>query len=183
MEEHGLQAISIGFLIEVDTPMVWRGPMVTQALEKLLRTPLARARLPGSRLRRALATSQLTCAEGAGHRRGDRDHSAGHRLHRRRKGLKMLRRSHPDPRVVENMSIHVCPNAAMKAIIFGSGGAARMCKDYGSELLGQLPLERIDPAARGFGKPTVVSDRTARLRRSRRIAAAARSRSPDRSAT
>ena len=101
MEGHGLQAMSIGFLIDADTPMVWRGPMVTQALEQLLkRDQVARPRLPGGRPaaghRRHPADAR---AEGAGHRRRHRHHAAGHRADRRAQGPQDVREGrHPDPR-------------------------------------------------------------------------------------
>ena len=98
---HGLQAISIGFMIDVDTPMVWRGPMVTQALEQLLQGhALAGHRLPGggpaAGHRRHPADAG---AESAGHGRGDRHHAAGHRPDRRAQGPEDVREGrHPHHR-------------------------------------------------------------------------------------
>jgi len=60
--------------------------------------------------------------------------------------------------IVENMALHVCPNCGHESHIFGEGGAARMSKDYGTELLGQLPLDADIRAQTDSGKPTVVSD-------------------------
>ena len=93
LEAYGVQAMSIGFLIDADTPMVWRGPMVTQALEQLLQGhELARPRLPDRRPaaghRRHPAHAG---AEGAGHRRGHRHDAAGHRADRRAQGPQDVR--------------------------------------------------------------------------------------------
>jgi ATP-binding protein involved in chromosome partitioning len=76
-----------------------------------------------------------------------------------RKGLKMFEKvGIPILGVVENMSFHVCPKCGHESHIFGSGGAERMCKDYGTELLGQLPLDEAIRERADSGKPTVVSD-------------------------
>jgi ATP-binding protein involved in chromosome partitioning len=103
---------------------------------------------------------QLTLvAERAGDRRGDRHHAAGHRALDARKGLKMFEKvGVPIVGVVENMSIHVCPKCGHESHIFGAGGAERMCRDYGTELLGQLPLDESIREQADSGKPTVVSD-------------------------
>jgi ATP-binding protein involved in chromosome partitioning len=74
-----------------------------------------------------------------------------------RKGLKMFEKvGIPILGIVENMSVHVCTNCGHIDSIFGEGGAAKMCADYGSELLGQLPLERSIRELADQGKPTVV---------------------------
>ncbi len=93
LEAYGLQAMSIGFMIDADTPMVWRGPMVTQALEQLLKdTNWREVDLPDRRHaaghRRHSADAG---AEGAGDRRGDRHHAAGHRAARRAQGPQDVR--------------------------------------------------------------------------------------------
>jgi ATP-binding protein involved in chromosome partitioning len=76
-----------------------------------------------------------------------------------RKGLKMFEKvGIPILGVVENMSFHVCPKCGHESHIFGAGGAARMCEDYGTELLGQLPLDEAIREQADSGKPTVVSD-------------------------
>ena len=161
MDGHGLQASSIGFMIDMDTPMVWRGPMVTQALEQLLREVnwkgldyLVVDMPPGT------GDIQLTLAQkvpvtGAVIVTTPQDIA----LIDARKGLKMFEKvGIPILGIVENMSIHVCSNCGHSEPIFGSGGAERMCRDYGTELLGQLPLDiRIREQA-DSGKPTVVSD-------------------------
>jgi ATP-binding protein involved in chromosome partitioning len=161
MMGHGLQAISIGFLIDVDTPMVWRGPMVTQALEQLLKDTRWReldflvVDLPPGTGDIQLTLAQKVPVTGAVIVTTPQDIA----LIDARKGLKMFEKvGIPILGVVENMSIHVCPKCGHESHIFGSGGAARMCKDYGTELLGQLPLDESIREQADSGKPTVVAD-------------------------
>jgi ATP-binding protein involved in chromosome partitioning len=161
MEGHGLQAISIGFLIDVDTPMVWRGPMVTQALEQLLKDTNWReldylvVDLPPGTGDIQLTLAQKVPVTGAVIVTTPQDIA----LIDARKGLKMFEKvGIPILGVVENMSFHVCPKCGHQSHIFGAGGAERMCRDYGTELLGQLPLDEAIRSQTDSGKPTVVSD-------------------------
>ncbi|MEX0637972.1 MAG: iron-sulfur cluster carrier protein ApbC [Burkholderiales bacterium] len=161
MMGHGLQAISIGFLIDVDTPMVWRGPMVTQALEQLLKDTRWRdldylvVDLPPGTGDIQLTLAQKVPVTGVVIVTTPQDIA----LIDARKGLKMFEKvGIPILGIVENMSIHVCPKCGHESHIFGSGGAARMCKEYGTELLGQLPLDESIREQADSGKPTVVSD-------------------------
>ncbi len=161
MEGHGIQAISIGFLIDVDTPMVWRGPMVTQALEQLLKDTRWReldflvVDLPPGTGDIQLTLAQKVPVTGAVIVTTPQDIA----LIDARKGLKMFEKvGIPILGVVENMSLHVCPKCGHESHIFGSGGAERMCRDYGTELLGQLPLDEAIRSQADSGKPTVVSD-------------------------
>ena len=161
MEGHGLQAISIGFLIDVDTPMVWRGPMVTQALEQLLKDTNWReldylvVDLPPGTGDIQLTLAQKVPVTGAVIVTTPQDIA----LIDARKGLKMFEKvGIPILGIVENMSFHVCPKCGHESHIFGSGGAAKMAKDYGTELLGQLPLDEAIQRQTDAGKPTVVSD-------------------------
>ncbi len=161
MEGHGLQASSIGFLIDVDTPMVWRGPMVTQALEQLLKDTRWRnldylvVDLPPGTGDIQLTLAQKVPVTGAVIVTTPQDIA----LIDARKGLKMFEKvGIPILGVVENMALHVCPKCGHESHIFGEGGAARMCKDYGTELLGQLPLDAEIRAQTDSGRPTVVSD-------------------------
>ena len=161
MEAHGLQAISIGFLIDSDTPMVWRGPMVTQALEQLLKDTRWRdldyliVDLPPGTGDIQLTLAQKVPVTGAVIVTTPQDIA----LIDARKGLKMFEKvGIPILGVVENMALHVCPQCGHGSHIFGQGGAARMCKDYGIELLGQLPLDAQIRAQTDSGKPTVVSE-------------------------
>jgi ATP-binding protein involved in chromosome partitioning len=161
MEGHGLQASSIGFLIDVDTPMVWRGPMVTQALEQLLKDTNWRdldylvVDLPPGTGDIQLTLAQKVPVTGAIIVTTPQDIA----LIDARKGLKMFEKvGIPILGIVENMSFHVCPKCGHESHIFGSGGAERMAKDYGTELLGQLPLDESIRSQADSGKPTVVSD-------------------------
>ncbi len=161
MMGHGLQAISIGFLIDMDTPMVWRGPMVTQALEQLLKDTRWReldylvVDLPPGTGDIQLTLAQKVPVTGAVIVTTPQDIA----LIDARKGLKMFEKvGIPILGVVENMSVHVCPKCGHQSHIFGSGGAERMCKDYGTELLGQLPLDESIRQQADSGKPTVVAD-------------------------
>jgi len=161
MEGHGLQAISIGFLIDIDTPMVWRGPMVTQALEQLLKDTRWReldylvVDLPPGTGDIQLTLAQKVPVTGAVIVTTPQDIA----LIDARKGLKMFEKvGIPILGVVENMSYHVCPKCGHQSHIFGSGGAEKMCKEYGGELLGQLPLDESIQQHADSGKPTVVSD-------------------------
>jgi ATP-binding protein involved in chromosome partitioning len=161
MEGHGLQAISIGFLIDVDTPMVWRGPMVTQALEQLLKDTRWReldylvVDLPPGTGDIQLTLAQKVPVTGAVIVTTPQDIA----LIDARKGLKMFEKvGIPIIGVVENMAIHICSQCGHAEHIFGSGGGEKMCKDYDVEFLGSLPLDiRIREQA-DSGKPTVVSD-------------------------
>src|SRR3954464_16058829 len=161
MEGHGLQAISIGFLIDVDTPMVWRGPMVTQALEQLLKDTRWRdldylvVDLPPGTGDIQLTLAQKVPVTGTVIVTTPQDIA----LIDAKKGLKMFEKvGIPILGIVENMSFHVCPKCGHQSHIFGSGGAERMAKEYGTELLGQLPLDEAIRSQADSGKPTVVSD-------------------------
>jgi ATP-binding protein involved in chromosome partitioning len=161
MEGHGLQASSIGFLIDVDTPMVWRGPMVTQALEQLLKDTNWReldylvVDLPPGTGDIQLTLAQKVPVTGAVIVTTPQDIA----LIDARKGLKMFEKvGIPILGIVENMSFHVCAKCGHESHIFGSGGAQRMASDYGTELLGQLPLDESIQQQADSGKPTVVAD-------------------------
>jgi ATP-binding protein involved in chromosome partitioning len=160
MEGHGLQAISIGFLIDIDTPMVWRGPMVTQALEQLLKDTRWRdldflvVDLPPGTGDIQLTLAQKVPVTGAVIVTTPQDIA----LIDARKGLKMFEKvGIPILGVVENMSFHRCPKCGHESHIFGEGGAARMANDYKTELLGQLPLDESIRQQADSGMPTVVS--------------------------
>jgi len=161
MEGHGLQAISIGFLIDIDTPMVWRGPMVTQALEQLLKDTRWRdldylvVDLPPGTGDIQLTLAQKVPVTGTVIVTTPQDIA----LIDAKKGLKMFEKvGIPILGIVENMSVHVCPKCGHQSHIFGSGGAERMAQAYGTELLGQLPLDEAIRSQADSGKPTVVSD-------------------------
>jgi len=161
LEAFGLQAMSIGFLIDVDTPMVWRGPMVTQALEQLLKDTNWRdldyliVDMPPGTGDIQLTLSQKVPVTGAVIVTTPQDIA----LLDARKGLKMFEKvGVPIVGIVENMSIHVCSNCGHAEHIFGEGGAARMCADYNVPFLGALPLDIRIREQTDAGRPTVVAD-------------------------
>jgi ATP-binding protein involved in chromosome partitioning len=161
MEGHGLQAMSIGFLIDVETPMVWRGPMVTQALEQLTNETKWRdvdylvVDLPPGTGDIQLTLAQRVPVTGAIIVTTPQDIA----LIDARKGLKMFEKvGIPILGIVENMSLHTCSKCGHEERIFGEGGGERMGKDYNVELLGALPLDISIREQADSGKPTVVSD-------------------------
>ncbi len=161
MEGHGIQASSIGFMIDLDTPMVWRGPMVTQALEQLLRDTNWReldylvVDMPPGTGDIHLTLAQKIPVTGAVIVTTPQDIA----LLDARKGLKMFEKvGIPILGIVENMAMHVCSKCGHVEHIFGQGGGERMSKEYDVEYLGGLPLDiRIREQA-DSGKPTVVAD-------------------------
>lgn len=176
---HGVEVMSIGFMIDADQPMVWRGPMATQALTQLLGDTrwgdldyLIVDMPPGT------GDIQLTLAQrvpvsGAVIVTTPQDIA----LLDARKGLKMFEKVEVRVLgVVENMSVHLCTQCGHVEHVFGSGGGARLAQQYGVELLGELPLDiRIREDADG-GSPTVVAEpdsvrAQAYLRMARRTAA------------
>ena len=166
MVGHGIQAISIGFLIDIDTPMVWRGPMVTQALEQLLKDTRWRdvdylvVDMPPGTGDIQLTLAQKVPVTGAVIVTTPQDIA----LIDARKGLKMFEKvGIPILGVVENMSTHICSKCGHEEHIFGSGGGERMSKDYNVELLGSLPLDISIREQADSGKPTVVSDPDGRV--------------------
>ena len=161
MVNYGVQAMSIGLLVDVDTPMVWRGPMVTQALEQLLRDTQWKdldylvVDMPPGTGDIQLTLSQKVPVTGAVIVTTPQDIA----LLDARKGLKMFEKvGVPILGLVENMSTHVCSNCGHEEHIFGQGGAAKMSVDYSVDVLGSLPLDiRIREHA-DSGKPTVVAE-------------------------
>ena len=161
MMGHGVQSISIGFLIDVDTPMVWRGPMVTQALEQLLNDTRWQGvdylvvDLPPGTGDIQLTLAQKVPVTGAVIVTTPQDIA----LIDARKGLKMFEKvGIPIIGIVENMSTHICSNCGHEEHIFGAGGAEKMCQDFNTEFLGALPLDIHIREQTDSGKPTVVAD-------------------------
>jgi ATP-binding protein involved in chromosome partitioning len=161
LRAHGVAVMSIGFMIDQETPMVWRGPMATQALTQLLsdtdwgELDYLVVDMPPGTGDIQLTLSQRVPVSGAVIVTTPQDIA----LLDARRGLKMFEKV--EVRVlgiVENMSVHVCSNCGHVEHIFGSGGGARMAAQYGVQLLGELPLDiRIREEADG-GSPTVVAD-------------------------
>ena len=161
MEAHGLQASSIGFLINEDSPMVWRGPMVTSALEQLLRQTRWRdldyliVDMPPGTGDIQLTLSQKVPVTGAVIVTTPQDIA----LLDARKGLKMFEKvGVPIIGIVENMSTYVCPSCGHEEHVFGSGGGQKMCSDYGVDFLGSLPLNISIREQSDAGRPTVVAE-------------------------
>ncbi len=161
MIAHGIQAISIGVLIDPDQPMVWRGPMVTQALQQLLMqtnwqdVDYLVVDMPPGTGDIQLTLSQQVPVTGAIVVTTPQDIA----LMDAKKGLKMFEKvGVPILGIVENMATHVCSNCGHTEHIFGEGGAERMSQEYGVAVLGSLPLDiRIREQA-DSGRPTVVAE-------------------------
>ncbi|TRZ89431.1 MAG: iron-sulfur cluster carrier protein ApbC [Rhodocyclaceae bacterium] len=161
MEAHGIQAMSIGFLIDPEQPMVWRGPMVTQALTQLLTETRWRdvdylvIDMPPGTGDIQLTLAQQVPVTGAIIVTTPQDIA----LLDARKGLKMFDKvGIPILGIVENMSIHICSKCGHAEHIFGSGGGDRMARDYEVEMLGALPLDMAIRLQMDGGKPTVEAD-------------------------
>lgn len=161
VERYGVQSMSIGYLIEEDTPMIWRGPMVTQALEQLLTDTNWKdvdyliVDLPPGTGDAQLTLAQKIPVSGAVIVTTPQDIA----LLDARKALKMFEKVQVSILgVIENMSIHICSQCGHSEHIFGEGGGATMAKDYDIDLLGALPLDiKIREQADG-GKPSVEHD-------------------------
>jgi ATP-binding protein involved in chromosome partitioning len=166
MEGHGLQAMSIGFLVDTESPMVWRGPMVTQALEQLVNQTKWRdvdyliVDLPPGTGDIQLTLAQRVPVTGAVIVTTPQDIA----LIDARKGLKMFEKvGIPILGIVENMSTHICSHCGHEERIFGAGGGEKMGKDYDVELLGALPLDIAIREQADSGMPTVVADPDGRV--------------------
>ena len=166
MNSYHLQSMSIGYLIDEDTPMIWRGPMVTQALEQLLKDTNWKdldyliIDLPPGTGDIQLTLAQKVPVSGAVIVTTPQDIA----LLDAKKGLKMFEKVEVAVLgIVENMSIHICSKCGHEEHIFGEGGGMRMSEDHDVDFLGALPLDiRIREQTDG-GKPTVVAEPDSRL--------------------
>jgi len=161
-----LQSMSIGYLIEEETPMIWRGPMVTQALEQLIGDTRWKdvdyliIDLPPGTGDTQLTLAQKIPVSGAVIVTTPQDIA----LLDARKGLKMFEKVEvPVLGVVENMGLHICSSCGHEEHIFGQGGGERMSTEEEVDFLGTLPLESRIRADVDEGKPTVVSDPEGRV--------------------
>lgn len=158
---HGLQSISMGYLVTEQTPMLWRGPMATGALQQLLMQTrwddvdfLVIDMPPGT------GDIQITLAQrvpvtGAVVVTTPQDIA----LLDAKKGVEMFRKVNvPVLGVVENMAIHICSNCGHEEHVFGQGGGERIAKDYQTELLGSMPLALSIRENADAGKPSVIAD-------------------------
>lgn len=166
LNSYHLQAMSIGFLIDEETPMIWRGPMVTQALEQLLNdTNWSELDYLVIDLPPGTGDTQLTLAQkvpvsGAIIVTTPQDIA----LLDARKGLKMFQKVEvPVLGIVENMSIHICSKCGHEEHIFGEGGGQAMADQYGVQLLGALPLDIDIREETDSGRPTVVAQPDSRV--------------------
>jgi len=161
IESYGLQSMSIGFLIDEEEPMIWRGPMVTQALEQMLNDTNWKdldylvVDLPPGTGDIQLTLSQKVPVSGAVIVTTPQDIS----LLDARKALKMFEKVNvPVMGIIENMSTHICSQCGHEEHIFGAGGGEKMAKQYGVDLLGNLPLDIKIREDADHGHPTVVAD-------------------------
>ena len=165
LENHGIKIMSIGFMIEEDTPMIWRGPMVTQALEQMLRGTVWNHNgvdvdymiidLPPGTGDIQLTLSQKVPVSGAVIVTTPQDIA----LLDARKAYKMFEKVEvPIFGVIENMSTHVCTNCGHEEAIFGADGAAKLAADYKLPMLGAIPLEMSIRMQADAGTPTMVAD-------------------------
>lgn len=166
MVNHGIQTMSIGFLVEEDTPMIWRGPMVTQALEQLFNDTRWQdvdylvVDLPPGTGDVQLTLAQKIPVSGAVIVTTPQDIA----LLDARKGLKMFDKVNvPVLGVIENMSIHICSKCGNEERIFGEGGGKRMSDEENVTLLGDLPLDISIRQHADEGTPTVVAEPEGRI--------------------
>jgi ATP-binding protein involved in chromosome partitioning len=161
MENYGVQVMSIGFLIEPDQAMIWRGPMATQALDQLLHQTRWRALdyllidMPPGTGDIALTLSQRVPLTGAVIVTTPQDIA----LLDAKKGLKMFEKvGVPILGIVENMAVYTCPNCGHAEHIFGADGGRKMAAEYGVDYLGGLPLTLSIREQADNGRPSVVAD-------------------------
>ncbi len=158
---HGIQVMSIGFLVPQDQAMIWRGPMATQALEQLLRQTNWKdldyliVDMPPGTGDIQLTLSQRVPLTGAVIVTTPQDIA----LLDATKGIRMFEKvGVPILGIVENMAVHICSNCGHAEHIFGEGGGKKMALDNQMDYLGALPLDiNIRMQADG-GKPTVTAD-------------------------
>ena len=161
MRSYNIESMSVGYLIDEEQPMVWRGPMVTQALQQLLNDTnwhdldYLIVDMPPGTGDIQLTLSQRVPLAGAIIVTTPQDIATLDA----RKGLQMFNKvSVPVLGIVENMSMHVCSNCGHEEHIFGAGGGERVASDYGVPMLGALPLDiRIREHA-DSGRPTVIAE-------------------------
>ena len=161
LENYGLQIMSMGFMIEADNPMIWRGPMATQALEQMLKQTNWKdldyliVDMPPGTGDIQLTLSQRVPLTGAVIVTTPQDIA----LLDARKGLKMFEKvGVPILGIVENMSVHICSNCGHAEHIFGAEGGKKMSEQYGVDYLGGLPLAMSIREQADSGRPTVVSE-------------------------
>jgi len=161
MFNHGVHVMSIGFMVDADNPMIWRGPMATQALEQLLRQTnwpeldYLIVDMPPGTGDIQLTLSQRVPLTGAVIVTTPQDIA----LLDAKRGTKMFEKvGVPILGLVENMSVHVCEKCGHVEHVFGEGGGQRMASEYNIDFLGALPLNLSIRVQADSGRPSVASD-------------------------
>lgn len=161
LQAHGIALMSIGFLVDAESPMVWRGPMVTSALEQLLRDTLwgeldyLVVDMPPGTGDIQLTLAQKVPVTGSVIVTTPQDIA----LLDARKGIRMFEKvGVPILGIVENMSMHICTNCGHAEPIFGEGGGEALGTDYQVPLLGKLPLDLRIRVGLDAGQPIVAAD-------------------------
>jgi ATP-binding protein involved in chromosome partitioning len=160
MTGYGVKCMSMGFLIDEETPMIWRGPMVQGALEQMMREvawgdlDIMVVDLPPGTGDAQLTMAQRVPLAGAIIVSTPQDIA----LLDARKGLNMFRRVDvPVLGIIENMSYYLCPECGHRAHIFGHGGARETAEKMGVDFLGEVPLDIEIRETSDGGRPIVVS--------------------------
>lgn len=161
VEALGLQTMSMGYLIDDNTPMVWRGPMAGSALQQLLtqtqwnELDILLIDMPPGTGDIQLTLSQRAAVDGAVIVTTPQNIA----LLDAKKGIEMFAKVDiPVLGVVENMSTHICSNCGHEEAIFGTGGGEKISSDYDTKLLGRIPLASQIRAEADAGTPTVYAD-------------------------
>jgi ATP-binding protein involved in chromosome partitioning len=160
IERHGMQVMSIGFLIEEETPMIWRGPMVMSALTQMLREvewgtlDVMVVDMPPGTGDAQLTMAQQVPLKGAVIVSTPQDLA----LIDARRGIAMFRRVNvPVLGIVENMSTFICPHCGERSDIFGHGGARAEAERLGVPFLGEVPLHMDIREKSDSGQPVVAT--------------------------
>lgn len=158
---HGIQSMSMSYLVDENTPMVWRGPMVSGAMQQLLNQTLWQdldyllIDMPPGTGDIQLTLAQRVPVSAAVIVTTPQDIA----LLDARKGIEMFRKVDiPVLGIIENMSVHICSQCGHEEALFGAGGGERIAQQYETELLGQLPLALAIREQTDAGKPTVIAD-------------------------
>lgn len=158
---HGIQTMSIGFLVDEESPIIWRGPMITQALTRLVyetrwdNLDYLIVDMPPGTGDIHLTMAQKMPVSGALVVTTPQDIALLDAV----KGLKMFEKVNvPVLGIIENMSTHLCSQCGHEEHIFGEGGARRMAEEAGTDLLGELPLDIRIRTGSDSGQPVMVTD-------------------------
>lgn len=161
IERHGIRVMSMGFFVADETPIIWRGPMLTKLITEFVRNcewgeldTLVMDLPPGTGDVQLTLTQQVAISGGIVVTTPQEVALADVR-----RGIQMFRQVHaPVLGVIENMSYHLCPGCGARAELFGHGGGAAMARALGVPFLGELPLVRAVREASDRGVPLVAAD-------------------------